>query len=143
MMARKTLDENFADWESSVFGFGYGSGERHVIPALGKFLSLCKGMVGQYDYEELERELTPAVAWLLINALGHADILEYGTSPRYAWLTKRGQRLRAYVLSRSPDEVIEATRTGPNYTPCYPDVPCNCNGEGRVCPNPFWVEDLR
>lgn len=136
----KTLDENFADWEGHVFGFGYGSGEPHTVPALRRFFALCPDKAG-YDFEVLERELTPTVAWLLINALAKADVLEYGTSPRFAWLTARGLALKAYLATKTDDEAIELCCYSSDYVPCYPDA-CNCgpNGyeDGRKCVNPFW-----
>ncbi len=139
---KKTIEDNFRDWESHVFGFGYGSGEEHILPALKKFFELCPPDRA-YDFRILERELTPAVAWLLINALCHHDILEYGTSPRVAWLTKQGQALKAFVGGKSVDDLIVlATDREEDYAPCYPDA-CICGPEGydkgRVCQNPFWV----
>jgi hypothetical protein len=135
----KTLDENFADWEGTAFGFGYGTGEPHILPALKRFLALCPD-TGTYDHEALAREMGPAVAWLLLNALAHADIIEYGTSPRYGWLTTSGQALKAYVESKTDDELVGIVCRDRD-TPCYPDA-CNCGPEGyeegRVCLNPFW-----
>ena len=141
---QKTADEYWIDWEGSTFGFGYGTGEPHTIPALKRFLELTPEGRG-YDYTELERELGPAVAWLLINALARhgVDILEYGTSPRFAWLTKEGVALKRYVASKTADELVDlACGRGEGYVPCYPNA-CNCGPcgyeKGRVCANPFWV----
>lgn len=138
----KTLEQNFQDWEGNVFGFGYGSGEPHTVPALKKFLSLCEAPNGSYDYNVLERELTPAVAWLLMNALGHADIIEYGTSPRFGWLTEKGRALKEFTDARDEDTLIElATSRTEDDMPCSPGA-CNCgpNGyqAGVKCVNPFW-----
>ena len=83
----KSLDSHFADWECYVFGFGYGTGEGHVLAALKRFMELTPSEHADmrcYDHKVLERELGPAVAWLLINVLGHADVIEYGSSSRYA-----------------------------------------------------------
>ena len=143
----KTLDHYFKDWESHVFGLGYGSGEEHVIPALRRFFELTPPDVrgGTYDYRVLEKELGATVAWLLINILGRADILEYGTSPRYAWLTGKGERLHAYLASKSNEELVElvCSRDEDDII-CSPDA-CNCgvNGyiKGRICPNPFFLKD--
>lgn len=142
----KTIEQNFADWEGSVFGFGYGTGEPHVIPALFHFLDWCnRSENGQYDYEQLERVLTPTVAWLLINALANADMIEYGTSPRYGWLTTKGQALKRFMHSRTPEQLIAIACGGdePGEV-CYPDA-CNCGPsgyeKGRVCINPFWQDD--
>lgn len=143
---QKPIEYSFRDWESDVFGFGYGNGEDHIIPALRQFLSLCgKGDETQYDYRKLEEYLAPTVAWLLINALCHADMIEYGTSPRFGWLTGKGKRLKEYMLSKTADELIEiACNHGEEYIHCSPNY-CNCGKsgyvEGRKCPNPFWGKD--
>lgn len=135
----KTLEQNFTDWEGSTFGFGYGTGEPHIIPALRQFMELCPH---QYDYTVLEAALTPTVAWLLINVLCKVDMLKYGTSPRFAWLTHKGHALRKFMLSKSADELVElvCSRTEDD-SPCYPDV-CNCGPDGYQagvkCDNPFW-----
>lgn len=131
----KTLDENFVDWEGAVFGFGYGSGEPHTIGALKAFLTACP-LEGGYDYEVLEQTLTPTATWLLINILARADIIEYGTSPRYGWLTPAGVALKSFVDARDVESLVElATNRPEGYCECYPDV-CNCGAE--KCVNPFW-----
>lgn len=138
----KTLDDYFTDWESDAFGFGYGSGEKHTIPALKKFLENTPEK-WCYNYVKLEQELTPTVAWLMINILCQKYILEYGTSPRGAWLTKKGIRLRHFILSKTDEELYELTSRDEDYIVCYPNV-CNCgpNGyqKGVVCQNPFWTD---
>lgn len=138
--APKSIDDSFVDWEGHVFGFGYGTGEPHTVAALKTFLELCSETNG-YDYEVPEKELGATVAWLLINILAHADIIEYGTSPRYAWLTAKGHRLKAYVADKTVSQITEILCRDEDYTRCYPGA-CNCgpNGyaPGRVCPNPFW-----
>jgi hypothetical protein len=144
-------EKNFADWEKSVFGFGYGDGELHIVPLVRAFLVGCNGGAGrnQYDFREQEAALTPAVAWFIINALCKADMIEYGTSPRFGWLTDKGEALKHFMLSRAEDILVRLA-TGvddddddPGNT-CYPDA-CNCgpNGyeKGRVCVNPFWQDD--
>lgn len=158
----KTIEDYFADWEGSAFGFGYGAGEPHIIPALKTFLE-CAGeretqseasiqMFGRsdsipnsFDYRILEERLTPTVAWLLINVLcrHNVETLEYGTSPRHPWLTTEGVRLKEFVCSRDVEELVEIVtgRDSENDNPCYPDA-CNCSEhgyvEGKLCPNPFW-----
>lgn len=136
----KTLEQHFCSWESSAFGFGYGTGESHVIPALRAFLEACPE-AGGYDYKVLEQAVTPVVAWLLINRLCREDIFEYGTSPRYAWLTPAGRALRRFMLERNVDDLIELVASRNDEWTCYRDA-CNCGPEGyeegRACPNPFW-----
>jgi hypothetical protein len=143
----KTIEENFADWESHAFGFGYGTGEQHTLRALKGFFDLIGEEPDQprsYNYERLEEKLSAPVAWLLINALCRhsVDVIEYGTSPRFGWLTEEGEALKAFVDTKTVAELeaICCERTEDS-TVCYPDA-CNCgpNGylEGVKCPNPFW-----
>ena len=141
----KTLDQYWIDWESHVFGFGYGSGEPHIIPALKRFMELCNTgpLNTSCDHVILEKELGPAVAWLLINCLCRhgVDIIEYGTSPRYGWLGNCGIALRQYLASKTSEELIALVcDRNEYYIPCYPDA-CTCgNGyqEVVICKNPFW-----
>lgn len=139
----KTLGDYFSDWESEIFGFGYGTGEEHTIPALRRLMELMPAATA-YNYKELEVELGGAVAWFLINALGHADAIEYGSSPRYAWPTPKGQRLRAFILSKTNEELIELANRDEHYIHCHRDA-CNCGPsgyeKGRVCQNPFFLDN--
>lgn len=99
----KTLEQNFADWEGNAFGFGYGTGEPHTLRALKGFFDALGTENGAhcYNYEKLEEALTAPVAWLLINILCRhgADVIEYGTSPRYGWLTTEGE---GHLLAGNP-----------------------------------------
>ena len=146
-MSERTLDRYFQDWESHVFGFGYGTGETHVLKALQTFLAFIPNDPDNraYDYRMLETGLTPAVAWLLINSLCKHDILEYGVSPRYAWLTPHGERLKRYVCEKSVDELYKIVCCKDDACYCSPNT-CNCgpNGyeEGKKCLNPFWTENF-
>lgn len=145
-ISTKTLDDYFADWESSIFGFGYGSGEEYTIPALKRFMELCipndsGNNPSCYDFQILEKELTPTVAWLLINILCHDDIIEYGTSPRFGWLTDRGNLLKDYIQNHTIDQLYEVTMRDERYFHCSPDY-CNCDDkkyEKDKCKNPFYV----
>lgn len=139
----KTLDENFRDWEGEAFGFGYGSGEEHILPALQAFMRAVLP-TGGYDHEDLAIACgSGATAWLFINILCREDAIEYGTSPRYGWLTPKGKRLQSYVLSKSPSDLIDIACVhgdiGCSKTACN----CGENGyeEGRVCFNPFWHDE--
>jgi hypothetical protein len=138
----KTIDDYFVDWESKIFGYGYGAGEEYVIAALKKFMEMVP-MEGCYEYKQLECELSPTVAWLLINILCKAHILEYGSSPRHAWLTNCGRRLKEYLGNNTLEQLENVLDVTGDYTVCYPDV-CNCGPtgyqEGLVCQNPFWIE---
>lgn len=135
----KTIDDYFSDWESHVFGFGYGTGEDHTIPALRNFMLATLADPNDsgrsYDYRHLESFVGKPVAWLLINILCHADILEYGSSPRFGWLTEKGLALRKFLLSKEEKDLIDLSCRNHNYIPCYPD---HCNCEDGDCNNPFW-----
>lgn len=137
----KSAEDNFRDWENSVFGFGYGDGEAHILPALRDFMASIDGG-NSYDYKKLEAAVTPPVAWLLINALCKCDAIEYGTSPRFGWLTKEGEALREFLLSRTADDLVSlCMERSDDYVECYPDA-CNCGPDGfengAICKNPFW-----
>ena len=141
----KTADDHFADWEGDTFGYGYGSGEEHIIPALKSFFDAIPDTADKpaaYDHDVLTQAVTPTVAWMLINTLCHANLIEYGTSPHYGWLNHKGMALKAYIDSKTADELLEVLSRGEDYHHCYPNT-CNCgiNGfeAGRVCANPFWV----
>lgn len=133
----KTIDQFFADWESHYFGYGYGSGEEHTLLALKTFMGALR-VDGNYDYKILEEACTPSVAWLLINALCHANVIDYGTSPRYGWLSPNGTALAHYIRVQTLEQLLTATDIDPEYVHCFPDY-CNCE-EGSDCRsvNPFW-----
>lgn len=140
----KTLKEYFRDWEAYVFGFGYGTGEQYTIPTLKRFMELLYpndsgNNPSCYDHESLEKELTPTVAWLLINIFCKDDVIEYGTSARYGWLTEKGNLLKDFINKYTSEELYEICRHGEEYFPCYPDH-CNCDNsiEGEKCKNPFF-----
>lgn len=109
-----SLEQHFINWETEVFGHGYGSGELHVLPALKTLLELVprEGLGEVYDHEILEREVGAATAWLLIGILCRAGILQYGTSPRHGWLTPAGGRLRDFVSARSAEELVSIVTEG-------------------------------
>lgn len=145
----KTIDDYFRDWYAGAIGYGYGHGEQYIVPALRRFMELCgpPNNVPEnygYAYRELERELTPTVTWLLVSILCDEDVVEYGASPRFGWLTELGVKIRSFMLSRTVDSIVERVgRCDRNYIECGPDY-CNCNtGEkgyiaGKLCENPFW-----
>ena len=109
LVPTKTVQENFRDWESETFGLGYGTGEPHVLRALKGFMDAVgrDGAEHGYEYEKLEEAVTAPVAWLLINRLCQVDIIEYGTSPRFGWLTPEGEALRAFMKDKTVGELCE------------------------------------
>lgn len=132
----KTLDEHFTDWEANTFGYGYGTGETHVLSVLKAFLEAVPPE-GTYDYETLERVVSRSVAWLLINILAHDDKIEYGSSPRFGWLTGTGKALKSFVEGRPTELLCELTYRGEKYIHCYPNH-CNCDDGDCRPSNPFW-----
>lgn len=139
----KTIEQHFRDWESNLFGFGYGTGEMPVMTSLRAFLEAVPDS-GSYDYQKLELAAGEPVAWLLINTLAHADHIEYGTSPRYGWLTESGKAIREFIIARTPDQLYEIATGRPDdfaahdgEIPCYPDH-CNCDDGDCRPKNPFW-----
>jgi hypothetical protein len=136
----KTIDQFFVDWESQVFGYGYGTGETHVLRALKEFFAAVP-VSGTYDYDKLEQACTPTVAWLLLNTLGHANVIDYGTSSRFGWLTPNGAHLAGYIRTRTLEHLLTVIgKVGEEYVHCFPDY-CNCVGEkdaGCCKTNPFW-----
>ena len=127
---------------SYFFGYGYGTGEQHIIPALKIFFELCNEKLhpdhSSYRHETIETGLTPTVTWLLINSLCKADIIQYGTSPRSGWLTPEGDRLKKYMLSKEADDLYDIVMDySEDYVPCDPEH-CNCSGNRCVYHgNPF------
>lgn len=136
----KTPDQYFIDWEADTFGYGYGTGEEHTLGALKAFMAAipqADPMV--YDYQVLEKAVAPAVAWLLINILISDNKIDYGSSPRYGWLSEAGKSLALYIADKSVqqlyDIIVGDRRNG--YIPCCPEF-CNCSdGDCRLV-NPFW-----
>ena len=130
----KVTDKYFIDWESSIFGYGYGTGEQYTLKALKDFMKYLDD--SSYDYDTLERKMgSKTVAWLMINILCHADILEYGTSPRYGWLSEKGILLREYLKNKTVDQLYELTNVNSDYVHCY-KTHCNC--DVVKCLNPLF-----
>jgi hypothetical protein len=128
-------DKHFADWESDVFGYGYGTGEPHTLLALKNFFNACEGNSShRYDHRVVEAMIGPVPAWLLINALCHADIIEYGTSPRFGWLTPKGRLLYTYIEPKTIEELCTICGAADPMGHCSPD---NCNCE-TPCNNPLF-----
>jgi hypothetical protein len=137
----KTLtDKHFRDWENLTFGYGYGSGEEPIMGALKTFFDSLKD-ARSYDHEMLEKALGGATAWLLINALCRADILEYGTSPRYGWLTEKGELLERYFRQKTVEDVLDVLfRERDEWHDHCTKQYCNCGKEQvmRKCENPLF-----
>lgn len=133
----KSEEDYWADWESYVFGFGYGDGEAHIVPLLKRFFSAIPAS-GTYDYRILESLVGAEQTWLLINILCSADIFEYGSSSRFGWLTEYGVKLKAFIEKHSAEALIAMIQNRFDSFKCDPNI-CNCDGEKR-CVSPFWSE---
>src|SRR5208282_2288316 len=137
----KTIDEYFIDWEQSTFGHGYGTGEQYIMPILKKFFELTEHKNDKvpdfYNYKTLENSLGKEVTWLLINILCGVDILDYGTSPRFGWLSPQGLKLKKFLNSKTENELYAlCTLYNTDYIGCMPNF-CNCEEKDK-CNNPFW-----
>lgn len=145
-MTAKTIDDHFRDWETEVFGYGYGSGERHILGSLKLFLAAVGREDSErgYNYEELEAACGPVACWLFINIFGHHDLIDYGVSPRYGWLTETGEALKTYVATKTLDELVKICTSSSEDDCCCAPSFCNCGPDGfsekKLCHNPFWTE---
>jgi hypothetical protein len=134
-MAKSVIatDKHFREWEREAFGYGYGTGEYYILPILHHFfLTLEDGHA--YEAENVARELGNAEAWFLLNVLCHMNIVDYGTSPRYGWLTPMGERLRDYVLCRTP-EMLYSIVMADGYNHGVFDVSEECSLDFCNCPD--------
>jgi hypothetical protein len=137
----KTItDKNFIDWFAENFGYGYGSGELYILPALKGFLEVCPE-TGNYDFRVIENKIGGFQCWFLMNTLCKENIIEYGTSPRFGWLTEKGKLLKEYLAGKTADNLYELVMVDSDYVHCMSNA-CNCgkNGyvEGKKCDNPLF-----
>jgi hypothetical protein len=134
----QSLEQYFLDWEESVFGCGYGTGERPILTVCKDFFdSIFEDR--RYSHEILEPKLGAGTCWLFITTLNKADLIEWGTSARYGWLTVQGQKLKEFFDQKTVDQLydligateeIDNRHCTPSYCNCVSELPCN---------NPFWV----
>lgn len=111
----------FRNWESRVFGAGYGTGELPILKAIKMFFD-CLEDGRKYDYTVLEKKLGDTVTWLLINALDKGNVIEWGTSARFGWLTSSGEFVRDFVRGKTAEELYEIVMG--DHEPI-----CMCDGE--------------
>jgi hypothetical protein len=142
-------DKHFREWEQEAFGFGYGTGEAYILPILSRFFrALTHGVgshnAGHYDAERLAAQLGDAHTWFLLNVLCRMDVIAYGTSPQYGWLTTLGQRLFSYVRVRTPHQLYAiVTQDGEPAQPLCSRTSCHCpdGSDTQGCQhNPLFVE---
>lgn len=114
-------ERDFVEWEMTVFGAGYGTGELPILTAVKTFFDSLEGG-RSYDYEVLEKKLGDTVTWLLINIFDKAHMIEWGTSARYGWLTSCGDFVKQFIDGKTPDELYDICMNGDK------DI-CQCGGE--------------
>lgn len=98
--------EEFKQWEDKTFGYGYGTGEGPVIEVIKIFFDTF-GDKTTYDYEDYEVLIGRQATWLLINALIKGGVIDYGTSPRYGFLSSFGKDLKTFFAEHTEDELHE------------------------------------
>ena len=111
----------FKQWEQRVFGAGYGSGELPILGAVKMFFN-CLEDDRNYDYKRLEKEMGDTVTWLLINAFDKGNVIEWGTSARFGWLTFCGEFVRDFIKNKTPEELYEIVMEDG-------EAICECDGE--------------
>lgn len=72
----------------------YGELEYYLDKYIKKFFSVEVGDVG---FDE-NHEMNNLEFWFVVSMLVKMDMLEYGTSPRGAWLTDDGKEFKKYCL---------------------------------------------
>jgi len=111
----------FTDWETRVFGAGYGSGELPILKSVKVFFDLLEDK-RNYSYEVLEEKLGDTVTWLLINAFDKGSVIEWGTSARFGWLTSSGEYVRDFIKDKTAEKLYEIVMADN-------DGLCMCDGE--------------
>ena len=112
--------KQFKQWESRVFGAGYGTGELPILKAVKIFFNSLEDR--SYNYEKLEKELGDTITWLLINAFNKGSVIEWGTSARFGWLTSCGEYVRDFIKDKTPEELYELVMEDD-------EAICECDGE--------------
>jgi hypothetical protein len=106
LTSEEKKEGRFRRWESDTFGYGYGTGEMPVLRSVRVFFENLTPD-NKYDHETLDRFLGGAITWLLINAFAKSDTIEYGTSPRYGWLTEKGVFVKDFIKDKTDIELYE------------------------------------
>ena len=134
----KTIEQQFRDWENSVFGYGYGTGEVHTLKNLKDFFSNINSD-GTYDFTILEKNLGAEQAWLMINILCKVNIIEYGTSPKFGFLSPCGKRLMEFIQNKNVKELYDIALTY-DEDMCGIDY-CNCDEKNSSCKNNMFFDN--
>lgn len=89
------MNEEFKEMIENTDALFYGELEFYLEEYLPKFFSVEVKEVG-FDEKHPMNNLG---FWFTVSWLVRMDCLEYGTSPRGAWLTEKGEKFKKYVLS--------------------------------------------
>lgn len=139
----KSDDEVFKDWFNDTYGYGYGTGEKPILTAIMIFLGNCSSNENHiYSYDEIEKVIGKAATWMLISVFCKQDLVDYGTSPRFAWLTEKGKWLLNYLKGKSLQYLYSLVMYN-SFSECSSEY-CNCVVENIPCiTNPLlnWERD--
>ncbi len=89
-----TQKEKWAELLQDTNCLFYGELEYHLDKYIKKFFSVFVKDVGFDD----NHAMNTLEFWFVISMLVKMDMLEYGTSPRGAWLTEDGELFKKYCL---------------------------------------------
>ena len=129
----------FKQWEGRVFGAGYGTGELPILKVVKLFFDTLKDD-RNYDFNFLEEEVGEQTTWLLINLLSKGNVIEWGTSSRYGWLTSCGEYVRDFIKDKTPEELYKIV-TEDNHSICECDGEIRGTGHEDCGKNPMVNED--
>jgi hypothetical protein len=97
---------NYEDYVFNQFGYAnYSSSTRDFVVSVLE--SLYIGDNTNFRYTNCKSELEECFVEYIMSALEHVGISEYGTSPRYSWLTKLGVELLAPMFPNVQRKVQE------------------------------------
>lgn len=94
------------------FECGYGTGEQYTIPIMYKFMELLAER--SYDFQVMSVAFGEVTTWVLIELLARCDLIDWGTSSRFGWITERGEQLRDMMRKFTQEEMYEIVTAIPN-----------------------------
>jgi len=89
--------EHIKEWKNKLQDTNclfYGELEFYLDTYIKKFFSVDVKDVGFNE----EHPMNNLEFWFVVSMLVHMDMLEYGTSPRGAWLTEEGEKFKEFCL---------------------------------------------
>jgi len=94
-MREEEIVEEFKEKIENTDMLCYGDIEPHLDTYLPKFFSVDIKDVG-FDEKHPMNNLE---FWFVVSWLNRMGFIDYGTSPRGAWLTSEGETFKKYILS--------------------------------------------